>query len=350
LATILATGGLGFVGSHACITLIENGFNVVIVDSLVNSSEKRYINLKKILEKLEKNYSGKINLVKGDIRDRKLLNNIFKEYKNNNNKISAVFHFAGLKSVSNSFKNPIEYWDTNLNSTLSLLSEMEKNECYSIVFSSSATIYKPKNEVKFSEIDLKEPINPYGNTKLSIERLLEDVFKTNPNNWRVVNLRYFNPAGAHPSSLIGEIPMKKSSNLFPEIMKVLLGNLDCLPIYGNDWPTNDGTCIRDFIHVMDLAEAHLAALNFLLNNDPQIISFNVGTGKGISVLEVVNNFKKMNIKLPHEFTKRREGDFYYLVSDNSFALKRLNWRPERTLDDICIDCLNWLSYFKENYL
>ena len=343
MSTILTTGGLGFIGSHTCISLIDAGYDVVIIDSLTNSSKNYFSRLLNLCNKFKTDKRGEIYLRIGDLRDKKLLQKIFEEFISKKSPILSVIHFAGLKSVEESIHKPIEYWDVNLNSTINLISVMSHFNCYSLIFSSSATIYKPTINSKITEEFIKEPINPYGNTKYCIEIFLEDIFKSQPKLWRICNLRYFNPVGAHASGLIGEDPTSKPTNLFPIILKVINGELDKLRIYGGDWPTKDGTCIRDFIHIMDLADAHLAGLEFINQNAPMNISINIGTGMGYSVLDVVENFKKLNNSyLPYEIVDRREGDFPYVIADNKLATKLLNWRPKRTIDQMCEDSLKWI--------
>jgi len=342
LTLILATGGLGFIGSHTCISLVENGFNILIVDSLINSSIKTLGMIEKIIKSTSINKKGSISFKKIDLRNIESLENIFEEFKKKDNPISAVIHFAGLKSVEESINKPILYWDTNVNITLNLLSVMQKYDCKTIVFSSSATIYKSNTNKKLTEICPLEPINTYGKTKLTIEKILEDIFKQDSKSWKIANLRYFNPIGAHYSGLIGENPKTNNSNLFPVILKVIDKTIDKLPIFGNDWPTKDGTCIRDYIHIMDLADAHYATLNFLIKSSPQFVNFNIGTGKGTSVLEVIHKFTKVNkINIPYEFVNRRRGDCAYLVAENKKAITKLNWKPKKTLENMCEDLWKW---------
>ncbi len=344
--TILVTGGSGFVGSHTCIELLKKGNNVCIIDSLINSSENIIYHINSILKYEASLNIGKLFFRKGDIRDKKFLNKVFVEFIDNKNPFDCVIHFAAIKSVEESVNFPLKYWDVNLNATFSLLEIMDKFKCNSIVYSSSATIYDPKGQEKLKEKNHKKPINPYGNTKLTIEKILEDLFTSNPKNWKIVNLRYFNPVGAHNSGLIGENPLQKPTNLFPIITNVAKKINKELFIYGNDWPTKDGTCIRDYIHVMDLADAHVAAIQFLEDNKPQITSLNIGTGKGTSVLEIVNKFIEVNtIKIPYKFKERRKGDAAYVVADNSLALKLLNWAPKRDINDMCIDTWRWVSSY-----
>tara|TARA_A100001035_G_scaffold280236_1_gene284824 strand:- start:146 stop:1186 length:1041 start_codon:yes stop_codon:yes gene_type:complete len=342
LSLVLATGGLGFIGSHTCLNLIQNGFDVLIIDSLVNSSEENFNKITKIVKK-NKTKLGKVFFRKGDIRDQELMENIFVEQVIKKKPIEAVIHFAGLKSVEESIYNPIKYWDVNINSTLNLLKVMDKYDCNCLVFSSSATIYAPYYEKKLFENSPQKPINPYGNSKLAIETILNDFFFSKE-KWRIINLRYFNPVGAHNSGLLGENPTKNANNLFPVINNVVTKKLDLLSIYGNDWPTIDGTCVRDFIHVMDLANAHIAALKFLQKNKPQIISINIGTGVGKSVLEVVNTYSKVNnVEIPYHFVSRRKGDASFIVADNSLALKLLDWTPKKSLEEMCFDSFNFIK-------
>lgn len=347
MKTILTTGGLGFIGSHTCICLLNEGYNVLIVDSLVNSKFEVLSKIKDISLLSKTKNKGEIFFKKGDLKDIKFLIQIFDDFKNEDRSIDAVIHFAGLKSVEESVLNPLKYWDENLNVTLSLLNVMELFECKTLVFSSSATIYKINNNIKLNENSFIEPSNPYGNSKLAIEKILSDLYKNSSNSWKIANLRYFNPVGAHSSSLIGEDPKGKANNIFPIIIKVLEKKLDKLSIFGEDWPTKDGTCVRDYIHVMDLAEAHVAALNFLECNEPQLINLNIGTGIGTSVLELINKFNEINkCSIPFQFEGRRKGDVHYVVADNKLAKKLLDWEPNKTLEDICKDTWNW--FIKKN--
>ena len=344
MSIILNTGGLGFIGSHTCISLINKGFDVLVIDSLINSSLDNLEKINKIVSSINSKNKGAVNFIKGDLRDKEWLCGIFENQIKEKNPISSVIHFAGLKSVQDSLNDPLLYWDVNINSTLSLLSTMKKFNCNNLVFSSSASIYKPVLEKKLFEDSFKEPINPYGKTKFTIESILQDLYLSDKEKWKIINLRYFNPAGTHCSGLIGENPKNIPTNLFPCLEKVIVGSLNQLSIYGNDWPTNDGTCIRDFIHVMDLAEAHFAALKFLHEKEPQFISLNIGTGKGSSVLEIVETYSKSNkISLPYKFVGRRPGDSCYVVADNSLALDLLDWKPLKTLEDICIDSYRYLE-------
>lgn len=342
MQTILVTGGSGFIGSHTSLVLLEKGFNLVILDSHVNSSKNVVQKINKIREK----NSNKLNednlfLIDGDIKDEVLLNQIFSSYQNQGNRIDAVMHFAGLKAVADSVKNPLEYWENNVYGSLNLFKSMQKFNCKTIVFSSSATIYGNTENNKIKENSNIQPVNPYGETKAAIEKILSELFLSD-NEWRIANLRYFNPTGAHPTGLIGEDPIGTPNNLFPIINKVAKGEIKKLNIYGNDWPTKDGTGVRDYIHVMDLADGHVLALDYLLRNSPQLISINLGTGKGTSVLELIKKFVKINkVKVPYQYVDRRGGDIASCVADNSLASSLFGWEPQRTLEDMCIDSWRW---------
>ena len=340
--TILVTGGCGYIGSHTCVSLVENNFKVLIIDSMVNSYNDVYLRIKEIIDKKGIDSNKVISLIKGDLRNKEWLESVFFDYSISHNPIKSVIHFAGLKSIESSIKNPLEYWDTNISITLSLLSVMKKYQCFNIIFSSSASVYKPNRDKKFKENDKLEPNTPYGKTKLTIELILQDLFNGDLKKiWRIANLRYFNPVAAHDSGLLRENPKSHSSNLFPSIMRVLKGQEKKLFVYGNNWPTKDGTCVRDFIHVMDLAEAHISAYKYLLSNAPQIVSLNIGTGQGNTIMDVINIFnEKSTENLSYEFVEKRSGDEPYVVADNSLALNLLDWTPNRNLSDMCTDSIN----------
>ena len=342
MKTILVTGGAGFLGSHTCLILLQSGFEIFVVDSFINSSSKSLKCIIKILKKQGKDLEKNLHLFKADIKNEKEIDAIFKLASERNKSIEAVIHFAGLKSVSESIFNPLSYWENNVNGTIKILKIMEKYNCKCMVFSSSAIVYKAQTGKLLKEDDFCDPINPYGQTKLAIEKFLNDIYKSNPSEWRIACLRYFNPVGAHESGLIGENPLGKPNNIFPQITKVAIGELNEIKIYGSDWPTNDGTGIRDYIHVMDLAEGHLITLNFLLKRKPQIFTINLGTGKGTSVLELIKTFQKVNgVKIPYRFVDRRPGDNSYVVADNSLAKSVLNWEPKRNIVDICTNGWEW---------
>lgn len=341
MKTILVTGGLGYIGSHTCIELLKKNYNIIIIDSFINNSIDSIIQIKNLMRNEFKKLDVSISLKKGDIRDQYFLDNVFIDAKNQKKKIDVVIHFAGLKSVNESIKKPLEYWDVNVGGTLALLKAMQKNDCRSIVFSSSATVYKHKLNNQINEESELMPINPYGRSKQVIEMILRDKFNEESNDWRIINLRYFNPVGAHESGLIGENPKINPTNLFPVIMKKISSS-EKIPVYGNDWPTKDGTCIRDYIHVVDLATAHLASLEFLVDKRSIFLNLNIGTGIGISVMEVINTFSKIsNSKIPYYFDRRRDGDAPYVVADNSLALATLNWKPKKEILDMCKDSWNW---------
>ena len=336
---VLITGGLGYIGSHISYCMVKKGYKVVVLDSLLNSFESSYFNLKTLIDSEGLNSDETLFFEKGDVRDKKFLDAIFSCHAQSNKAISSVIHLAGLKSIKISINNPLEYWDINVLGTLSLLSTMIRYKCHNLIYSSSATVYKPKGFNMFKENDDLKPNNPYGKTKLAVEEILNDLFYTNSlNNWKIANLRYFNPAGAHHSGIIGENPKGESTNLFPSIVNVIKKKQKELFIFGNNWPTKDGTCIRDFIHVMDLAEAHISALEYLLSNKAQNIALNIGTGLGTSILEVVEKFSEINQKpIPLKFASKRIGDQAFVVADNSLALKLLNWSPKRNLENMCKD-------------
>ncbi len=350
MSNILVTGGTGFIGSHTCLELIQKKHKVIIIDSLENSSAISIDRIKKICEFKNLNINKKISFIKGDLRNFELINNLFKEEKEKNQPINGVIHFAGLKAVGESIIKPLKYWDNNLISTINLLKAMNINGCKNIVFSSSATIYGNVNKNLIDENDSFNPMNPYGQTKLSIERLLHDIYNSNSKEWNIANLRYFNPIGAHKSGLIGENPIGKPNNIFPIILKVAVGTIPKLKIFGNDWPTSDGTGIRDYIHVMDLAEGHLMALDYLLSQNGTIIDLNLGTGIGTSVLELVDCFQKVNnIKIPYSFVERRRGDAVRVVANNKLSKQLLSWFPKRSLSNMCEDGWKWMRLNPNGY-
>ncbi len=338
---ILITGGAGFLGSHTCLTLIEKGYKISIIDSFINSSIKTIQGIKKILKIARININDNLNFYKGDLRDKEFIIKIFEDAIKNNHPIRNVIHFAGLKSVSESMKKPFLYWENNVYGTINLINVMNQYYCNTIVFSSSASIYDDSSQKLIDENFLINPTSPYANTKETIERFLKDIFNSSSNKWKIANLRYFNPIGAHPSGIIGEELTSHTTNIFPIIMKVALKKIPELKIYGNDWPTKDGSGVRDYIHVMDIASGHLKALKFLNENNPQIINLNLGTGKGTSVIELIKTFEKVNkVNIPYSFSDRREGDKGFVVADNKMALSILEWKPEKNLEEMCIDGWN----------
>ena len=346
---VLVTGGAGFIGSHTCLVLLEKGYEVIVIDSYINSHRK---SLESVIEIIKsKNINQKnIEIINSDIRDEIALDKLFLKQHQLAKPIEAVIHFAGLKSVSDSVVNPLHYWDVNVNGSISLLRVMDRYKCRTIVFSSSATIYGGSNQIPLKETSFIEPINPYGSTKVVVEKLLNDIYNSHSDKWKVINLRYFNPIGAHPSGMVGESPLEKPNNIFPYITQVASGVLDKLTIFGNDWPTKDGTGVRDYIHIMDIAEGHILALEYLLKHEHQIININLGTGKGTSVLELVNTFERVNnINIPIEFAGRRMGDSSIVIADNNLAISCLGWFPKRNLEDMCRDGWKWQSLNPRGY-
>lgn len=278
------------------------------------------------------------------MNDRKGLSAIFQGAIERGQPIEAVVHFAGLKAVGESVQDPLRYWNVNVGGSITLLQVMDTFACHTLVFSSSATLYGYPERVPIPETAPVQPINPYGHTKAAVERLLHDLAASAPERWRIASLRYFNPVGAHPSGRIGEDPLGRPNNLFPFVSQVAVGRRERLQIFGGDWSTPDGTCVRDYIHVMDLAEGHKAALNHLLTDAPQLLTLNLGSGRGISVLDVVNAFAHAcGRPIPHTIVARRPGDAAITVADPSEALRRLGWSTQRSLDDICRDGWAWQS-------
>lgn len=321
---VLVTGGTGYIGSHTVVELLNNGIEVVVIDNLSNSKIDVIDKIKEITKKSFKFY-------KGDVTDKKILNKIFDE-----NDIDVVIHFAGYKAVFESILEPIKYYQNNLNSTLNLCEVMNKHNVYKIIFSSSATVYGENSVSPIKENSSLSTTNPYGSTKLMNEMILRDLYISN-DKWGIVILRYFNPIGAHKSGLIGENPNGIPNNLMPYVVKVATKEIDCLNIFGNDYDTVDGTCVRDFIHVIDLAKGHIKALEKIIK-ETGVNVYNLGTGKGYSVLELVKTFEKVNnIKINYKFTKRRKGDIGACYADPYLALKELNWKAEKGLEEMCKD-------------
>lgn len=335
---ILVTGGAGFIGSHTCVELLNAGYEIVVVDNYYNSNPKSLERVKELTGKDFKSYEC-------DIRDSEGMDKIFKE-----NKIDAVIHFAGLKAVGESCQKPIEYYDNNIGGTLKLCDVMRNNGCKNIVFSSSATVYGMKNVSPLKEtMKTGGTTNPYGTTKYMIEIILEDIYKSD-NEWNVTLLRYFNPIGAHESGRIGENPSGIPNNLMPYITQVAIGKRPFLSVYGNDYDTPDGTCIRDYIHVVDLADGHVKAVNNILDGKKGVQIFNLGTGKGYSVLDIVKAFSKAYGKeLPYKIAPRRPGDLAVCFSDPSKAKEVLGWEAKRDIDDMCRDSWNWQSKNPNGY-
>ncbi len=347
MQTLLVTGGLGFIGSHTCVELLKRGYQIYIIDSLINSYLSTLERIKNTSKNENKN-KVEIKFFQGDICDFNFLNSVFEIAEKNGHLIKGVIHFAGLKSVNESIKNPLNYWNSNLVGAINLVKVLQNHNINNLIFSSSAAIYSQKNKSPISEKGKLESLSPYGKTKYCIEQILFDLFNSEPENWKIINLRYFNPIGAHPSGLIGEIPTGIPNNIFPLINKVASKEIETLKIYGNDWDTQDGTAIRDYIHIMDLVQGHIMAYEYMVNNSPQILNVNLGTGIGTSVLELVNTFKKVNkVDVPFIFTKRREGDVAEIFADNSLAKELFNWKPIRTIVDMCLDGWNWQKKFSD---
>ncbi len=326
---ILLTGGLGYIGSHTCVELLKRGERIVIMDNLSNSREEAMDNIKAISN------AGFI-FYKADLLDKESMRRIFSE-----NKIDAVVHFAGLKAVGESVAKPLEYYKNNVEGTLNLLEIMKEFDCNKMVFSSSATVYGSPERVPITEDMPLSTTNPYGTTKLMIEQILQDYAKSNK-QFKVAILRYFNPIGAHESGAIGEDPNGIPNNLMPYIARVASGKLECLSIYGNDYPTHDGTGVRDYIHVVDLAKGHLKALDRLAKDDTGVFIYNLGSGRGYSVLDIVKAFEKANgIKINYKIVERRPGDIAKCYADATKAWKELGWKAEKTLEDMVRDAWNF---------
>ena len=336
MKTILVTGGAGYIGSHTCVELLNAGYGVVVVDNLSNSKTESLKRVKQITGKDFKFYEG-------DIRDKVILGKIFTE-----NKIDAVINFAGLKAVGESVQKPIEYYDCNIGGLISLVEVMRDYGCKNIVFSSSATVYGDPHTVPITEDFPLSTTNPYGSTKLFIEYILKDLYKAD-NSWNIAILRYFNPVGAHPSGLIGEDPNGIPNNLCPYITKVAVGKLPYLNVFGGDYPTPDGTGVRDYIHVCDLAEGHVLALDKLLDNSGLMI-INLGTGTGYSVLDMVKAFSKaLGREIPYKIVARRPGDIPECYASPALAEKLIGFKAKRTLEDMCRDALNWQTKNPNGY-
>lgn len=326
---ILVTGGMGYIGSHTVIQLVESGYEPIIVDNLVNSKPE-------VLNRIEKICGKKPQFYEIDVRDEEKLDKVFDD-----NEIFAVIHFAGLKSVGESVQKPELYFDNNIGSTEVLLRVMEKHGCKNIVFSSSATVYGNPERVPIFETDRVGPTtNPYGETKLRIEFLLKDLAKKDK-DWNIVLLRYFNPIGAHKSGLIGEDPQGIPNNLMPYITQVAVGKLAQLRVFGNDYNTPDGTGVRDYIHVDDLAHGHILSLK-KIEEKPGLLIYNLGTGKGTSVLELVHAFEEANnIKIPFQIVERRPGDIAECYANADKAYNEMGFKCTRSIVDACRDSWNW---------
>jgi len=333
---ILVTGGAGYLGSHTLVELLEKGYEAIVLDNLINSSEKS-------LERVEKITGKKVPFYNVDLLDYDAVDKVFKE-----NKIDAVIHFAGLKAVGESTQIPIRYYHNNITGTLNLVDIMEKHGVFNLVFSSSATVYGTPKTVPITEDFPLSTTNPYGSTKLMIENILTDVYKAN-NKWSMTLLRYFNPIGANKSGIIGEDPKGIPNNLLPYIAKVAVGKLEKVHVFGNDYPTHDGTGVRDYIHVVDLALGHLKAIEKKADK-PGVHIYNLGTGKGYSVLDVINAFSKASgVEIPYQIDPRRPGDIAECFANPKKAKEELDWVAERGIDEMCEDSWRWQSNNPDGY-
>ncbi|MBF0200986.1 MAG: UDP-glucose 4-epimerase GalE [Desulfamplus sp.] len=325
---ILVTGGAGYIGSHTCVALLEHGWDVVAVDNLLNSSRES-------IKRVERITGGRIHFYQIDILNKPALANIFRQHK-----IDAVIHFAGLKAVGESVEIPFQYYHNNITGTLILLDVMKENNVRHLVFSSSATVYGDPDRLPIQEDSRLCATNPYGRTKLFIEEILKDIHSSD-NSWNFALLRYFNPVGAHETGQIGEDPLGPPNNLLPYIAQVAVGRMPHLNIFGNDYDTPDGTGIRDYIHVVDLADGHLKALSKIFTN-PGIAVYNLGSGRGHSVMEMLHAFEKAcEKKIPFKIAPRRPGDVASCYADPSKAEKELGWKALKSIDDMCKDTWNW---------
>lgn len=329
---ILVTGGAGFIGSHTCVELLDAGYEIVVVDNYYNSNP---ISLERVKELTGKDFKS----YECDIRDSEGMDKIFKE-----NKIDAVIHFAGLKAVGESCRKPLEYYDNNIGGTIKLCEVMRNNGCKNIVFSSSATVYGMNNVSPLKEtMQAGGTTNPYGTTKYMIEIILEDICKAD-DEWNATLLRYFNPIGAHKSGRIGENPNGIPNNLMPYLTQVAVGKLECLSVFGSDYDTHDGTGVRDYIHVVDLADGHVKAVKNILEGKKGVQIFNLGTGKGYSVLDIINGFEKATgVKINYKIVDRRPGDIATCYSDPSKAKEVLGWEAKRDIEEMCEDSWRWQS-------
>ena len=334
---VLVTGGAGYIGSHTCLELLESGYRVVVIDNLCNSNPKS-------LNRVEELTGKKLKFYPGDVRDEALLTKIFQE-----NEIGCVIHFAGLKAVGESVAKPWEYYDNNLNSTLVLTKVMKQFGMKNIIFSSSATVYSADNEMPLKETSRTGGCtNPYGWTKYMTEQILSGMAHADP-EWSVVLLRYFNPIGAHESGMIGEDPRGIPNNLMPYITQVAVGRREKLSVFGNDYDTPDGTGVRDYIHVVDLAKGHVAAVKYAGSHTGCEV-FNLGTGVGYSVLDMVRTFQEVNgVPIPYQIVDRRPGDLPVCYADPSKSAEKLGWKAEKNLRDMCRDSWNWQSHNPMGY-
>ena len=333
---ILVTGGTGYIGSHTCVQLIEKGWQPVIIDSLVNSKIS-------VLERIQKITGTRPAFIEGDVRDADLLQKVLKEHA-----IEAVIHFAGLKAVGESVAQPLRYYDNNVHGSVVLMQAMKQCHVKTLVFSSSATVYGDSSEPPWSEQVPTSPTNPYGQSKLMVDQIMADVAVSDA-TWSMMSLRYFNPVGAHPSGLMGEDPQGVPNNLMPFLAQVAVGRREALQVFGTDYPTPDGTGVRDYIHVTDLASGHIAALAYAQSRSGHHI-FNLGSGQGISVLEMQRAFSKAcGRDLPFVLSPRRPGDVAAYWADPQHAQSTLNWKANKSIDDMCQDTWRWQSQNPNGY-
>ena len=336
MTTVLVTGGAGYIGSHACVELLNANFDVLVLDNFCNSKATS-------IKRVEKITGKSITLIEGDVRDKATLTTLFSDHQ-----IDAVMHFAGLKAVSDSVNNPLAYYDNNVMGSITLLEVMSEFSVNNIVFSSSATVYGFSDDKPIPETAPLSPFNPYGHNKRMVEQVLADVSIADP-NWNIALLRYFNPVGAHPSGEIGEDPNGVPNNLMPYVSQVAVGKRERLSVFGNDYPTVDGTGVRDYIHVVDLALGHVAALNKLMQGCG-LLTLNLGAGRGYSVLELVQAFEaSTGQKIPYEIVNRRAGDIAIYFADASLAKQVLGWKTTKTLEDICRDAWRWQTKNPNGY-
>ena len=333
MARLLITGGAGFIGSHTCVVLLQAGHELVVIDNFHNSCPEA-------CRRVERLTGRTLVLEQADVRDGPRLNSVFDRH----GRFDGVMHFAGLKAVGESVKEPLLYWHVNVCGSRTLLQAMAAHGCRTLVFSSSATLYGNPDSNPIAETAPIRPVNPYGQSKAAVERMSRDVAESQPDckGWRLACLRYFNPVGAHPSGEIGEAPQGIPDNLFPFISQVAMGERSSLDVFGGDWPTPDGSGVRDYIHVMDLAAGHCVTLEHLLDGQPQLLTLNLGSGCGTSVLQALAAFERVvGRSIPHRIVARRPGDVAMTVADPGRAAAVLGWQTERTLAEMCADGWHW---------
>lgn len=340
MANILVTGGSGYIGSHICDILLEQSHNVIVIDNLSNSILENI----QILKNKHNTKNNKFFFFEKDIRNIFDLRFVFQHFLSLNKTIDFVIHLSGLKSVSDSLIYPLNYWESNVIGTINLLKIMDEFNCHKIIFSSSACVYSKNVKPPFSENALIEPLNPYGFTKAAVENILINLFDSNPEKWGIAILRYFNPIGTDPSLGIGELISNKTKNIFPSLCKAALCENFIFKVNGNNWDTFDGSCVRDYIHVIDVAQAHINTLYFMLRKVSQEnkLILNIGTGKGTSVLQLIKTLEMVSgKKIKYEFVEKREGDLPVTIANNNLAKDILNWEPKKSLLEMCSDGWRW---------